>query len=72
MAGTKLSYRYVSLCCFFAFLPMKHRRNTKEIADEAQANPKEDPNKEQRNTKEPAKNQQGISIAISLKILFFN
>jgi len=52
--------------------PKKHRRNTKEIADEAQANPKEDPNKEQRNTKETAKNQQGISIAISLKILFFN
>ncbi|MGB3106249.1 MULTISPECIES: hypothetical protein [Sphingobacterium] len=37
---------------------MKHRRNTKEIADEAQANPKEDPNKEQRNTKErPSKKQ---------------
>jgi len=73
MAGTKLSYRYVFSCCFFAFLPTKHqrntnetptkhRRNTKEIANEAQANPKEGPNKEQRNTKETARNQQGICI----------
>jgi hypothetical protein len=45
---------------------MKHRRNTKEIADEAQANPKEDPNKEQRNTIESARNKHSYFIKNSL------